>query len=59
MYLEMWMIAVLAMAFGACAWWSTATGFLAGKKAILTALYHDKIISLKDSKIIPYNGERR
>lgn len=58
MYLETWMMVVLAFAFGGCAWFSTTSGFIAGRKQVLTSLYQDKIISLNRGKIVPYNGDR-
>lgn len=59
MYLELWMMVTLVIAFGVCAWACTTSGYSAGSKDMLTLLYNSKIISLQGKKIVPYTGENK
>lgn len=55
MFLEIWMIVVLVLTFGICAWHSTKFGFKKGAMAILQSLENDKIIVIhNDGNISPY-----
>lgn len=57
MYLEPWMLYVLALTFGFCAWWNRRCGFRAGAFQTLDLLEQDKIISINDEgDIRPYRN---
>ena len=58
MYLEIWMMITLAVAFGGCAWYCTATGVQAGISAALQGLEREKIIRINKNtgKITPGRG---
>jgi hypothetical protein len=66
MYLEPWMIFVLALTYGICAWWNHTKGIKYGIISVLTGLEYDKIISISDEGVIkpyrsnnPYRVKRR
>lgn len=46
MVLEIWMMVVLVVAFGACAWHCTTVGTRAGIAIALKSLENDKIIKV-------------
>ena len=55
MYLEPWMLFILALTYGICAWWNHTKGIKNGIISVLTGLEYDKIISISDGGIIkPY-----
>ena len=66
MYLEPWMLFVLVLTFGICAWWNHTKGIKYGIISVLTGLEYDKIISISDEGVIkpyrsnnPYQVKRR
>ncbi len=58
MYLEIWMMVTLVVAFGACAWYCTSVGVKAGISAVLQQLESEKIIRINKNtgKITPGRG---
>jgi hypothetical protein len=57
MYLEPWMLFVLVLTFGICAWWNHTKGIRDGIISVLTGLEYDKIISINDEGVIkPYRS---
>ena len=57
MFLDLWMIAVLVLLFGICAYYSTISGFRKGAFAILETLEHQQIIVIhNDGSISPYSS---
>lgn len=61
MYLETWMIVVLALTFGACAmisrWFGFAAGVQDGMVSTLEFLEIEKIISItEDGEVLPYEA---
>jgi hypothetical protein len=57
MYLEPWMLFVLALTYGICAWWNHTKGIKNGIISVLTGLEYDKIISISDEGVIkPYRN---
>lgn len=60
MFLETWMMVVLAFTYGACAWISTKSGFKNGSIATLLALEEDRIICVHDDgSVSPYTAISR
>ena len=56
MYLEVWMMVVLIVAFGSCAWYCTSVGVRAGIVSTLQWLERDKIIRINknNGKVTKY-----
>jgi len=48
MYLETWMIALLVLSFGVCAYYSRRTGFILGATVTIQALERERFIKLQD-----------
>ena len=48
MYLDTWMIALLILSFGVCAFYSRRTGFILGATATIQALERERFIKLQD-----------
>jgi hypothetical protein len=48
MYLETWMIALLILSFGVCAFYSRRTGFILGATVTIQALERERLIKLQD-----------
>lgn len=48
MYLDLWMIVTLIIAFGACAFISRGSGYYAGAARVLEALEEQKLIKIDD-----------
>lgn len=56
MFFEVWMIIVLVLVFGLCAWHSTNSGFRRGAISTLESLVEDRIIHINnDGSIVPYS----
>lgn len=58
MFLEYWQIGIIFVAFGACAWFSTRSGFNAGINIILNGLIADRVIEFNGTKFVPFRGTR-
>jgi hypothetical protein len=48
MYLDTWMIVMLVLSFGACAWFSRGNGFWAGATQTLQMLEQQKMIKIDE-----------
>ena len=48
MYLETWMIALLVLSFGVCAYYSRRTGFILGATVTIQALERERLIKHQD-----------
>ena len=48
MYLETWMIALLILSFGVCAFYSRRTGFILGATVTIQALERERFIKLQE-----------
>ena len=48
MYLDPWMIALLVLSFGICAYYSRRTGFILGATVTIQALERERFIKLQD-----------
>ena len=48
MYLETWMIVLLILSFGVCAFYSRRTGFILGATVTIQALEREKFIKLQE-----------
>ena len=48
MYLETWMIVLLILSFGVCAYYSRRTGFILGATVTIQALEREHLIKLLD-----------
>jgi hypothetical protein len=48
MYLETWMIALLVLSFGICAFYSRRAGFILGATVTIQALERERLIKLQD-----------
>ena len=48
MYLETWMIVLLVLSFGICAFYSRRTGFILGATVTIQALERERLIKLQD-----------
>lgn len=48
MYLETWMIALLILSFGVCAYYSRRTGFILGATVTIQTLERERFIKLQD-----------
>ena len=48
MYLETWMIALLVLSFGVCAYYSRLTGFILGATVTIETLERENFIKLLD-----------
>jgi hypothetical protein len=48
MYLDTWMIALLILSFGVCAFYSRRTGFILGATVTIQALERERLIKLQD-----------
>lgn len=58
MFLELWMLAILVLAFGLCGYTSTRIGYNMGARVILSILCNRKIVYItKDGEIVPYRKE--
>ena len=59
MYLETWMIAMLILSFGACAFISRRQGFVVGATMTLQALERERLIKIEEDGSVkrwaPYN----
>lgn len=59
MYLNSWMIAILVLSFGVCAFYSRRTGFILGATATLHALEKERMIKIQEDGSVkrwaPYN----
>lgn len=59
MYLDNWMIVLLILSFGVCAWMSRRSGFAYGAVTTLQALEREKLIRVEEDGSIkrwaPYN----
>lgn len=59
MYLETWMIALLILSFGVCAFYSRRTGFVLGATMTLQALERERVIKINEDGTVkrwaPYN----
>ena len=56
MFLDIWMIVILALLFGVCAFWNHRKGFHDGAKDILQNLFDNKIIMVVDGEVVPYRN---
>ena len=57
MYLDPWMIFVLALTYGFCAWWNHTKGIKRGIMSVLAGLELQKIICItNEGKVIPYRS---
>jgi len=56
MFLEYWMIAVLALAFGLNALYNRKVGIAIGTIATLQRLVDDKVVLIEDDQIVPYRN---
>jgi hypothetical protein len=61
MYLETWMIALLILSFGVCAFYSRRTGFILGATVTIQALERERLIKLQDDGTVkrwtPYDDD--
>lgn len=48
MYLDTWMIALLVLSFGICAYYSRRTGFILGATVTLQALERERVIKMQE-----------
>ena len=48
MYLDTWMIALIVLSFGACAYYSRRTGFILGATVTIQTLERERFIKLQD-----------
>lgn len=48
MYLDTWMIALLILSFGVCAFYSRRTGFILGATVTIQTLERERFIKLQD-----------
>ena len=48
MYLETWMIALLILSFGVCAFYSRRTGFILGATVTIQTLERERFIKLQE-----------
>ena len=59
MYLDYWMIAMLILSFGVCAFISRRQGFVLGATATLQALERERVIKIEEDGSVkrwaPYN----
>lgn len=59
MYLETWMIALVVLSFGVCAYYSRRSGFVLGATMTLQALERERVIKIEEDGSIkrwaPYN----
>jgi hypothetical protein len=56
MFLEYWMIAVLAALFGVCALWNRKMGIALGAVATLQRLVDEKIVAIENDQLVPYRN---
>jgi hypothetical protein len=56
MFLEYWMIAVLALAFGLNALYNRKVGIAVGTIATLQRLMEDKVVLIEDGEVVPYRN---
>jgi hypothetical protein len=56
MYLDPWMIGVIALMFGLCAWTSRRSGIVFGTVVTLQKLVDDKIVMVENDEIVPYRN---
>jgi hypothetical protein len=62
MYLEPWMLVVLVLSFGVCAWYNRKAGMMTGFFGALDALEEQKIIQIVNDEILPnkfYKAEKK
>lgn len=61
MYLNYWMIAMIVLSFGVCAYISRRQGFVLGATMTLQALERERLIKIQDDGSVkrwaPYNDE--
>lgn len=59
MYLDYWMIAMVILSFGICAYYSRRSGFVLGAIATLQALEKERVIKIEEDGQVkrwtPYN----
>lgn len=59
MYLDTWMIVMVILSFGICAYYSRRSGFVLGAVATLQALEKERVIKIEEDGSIkrwaPYN----
>jgi hypothetical protein len=62
MYLETWMIVLLILSFGVCAYYSRRTGFILGATVTIETLEREHFIKLLDDGTVkrwtPYDNVR-
>lgn len=54
MYIDIYGTIALALLFGFCAWWNHRQGIRLGIEATLSSLIEQKIIDVKDDRVIRY-----
>jgi hypothetical protein len=58
MFIDLWIVGIFSLLFGACAWWNYRNGINDGIRATLAVLADDKIIAVENDKVVPYKKKR-
>lgn len=57
MFVDIWIVGLFSLLFGACAWWNYSSGVLRGVETTLQVLQDQKIIKIEEQGIVPYKKE--
>lgn len=57
MFIDLWIVVIFSLLFGACAYINYNRGVRKGIEATLTVLEKEKIIRIKGEDVLPYNKE--
>jgi hypothetical protein len=57
MFIDLWIVCIFSLLFGACAYINYNRGIKKGIEATLTVLEEQKIIRINGEDVLPYNKE--
>lgn len=56
MFVDIWVVLIIAACFGFCAVWNYNAGLRKGIEATLSLLEHEKIIMVDGETVVPYKN---
>jgi hypothetical protein len=57
MFVDLWIVGIFSLLFGACAYINYNRGIKRGIEATLTVLEQEKIIRINGDDVLPYNAK--
>jgi hypothetical protein len=58
MFVDLWIVGLFSLLFGACAWWNHSAGVRKGIEATLAVLEQEKVIRFDNGDVVPYSKKK-